>query len=128
MGLIDTISRTTREIVVQNFGLKVVSLVFALGYYGFIHGAHDAQRSFALSVVVLPPLRREQLRELSDAGLVQVQDATSAAVIEALDLQPDQRVLDRCAGRGTKTQQILERGHAAVVGRRYELSSVAARR
>jgi YbbR domain-containing protein len=55
MGAIETITRTTRELVVQNFGLKVVSLMFALGYYGFIHGAHDAQRSFALSVVVLPP-------------------------------------------------------------------------
>ncbi len=60
-------------------------------------------------IVVLPPLRRAELRELSDAGIVQVQDATSAAVVDALDLRPGQRVLDRCAGRGTKTQQILER-------------------
>ena len=59
--------------------------------------------------VVLPALRRSELRALSDAGLVQVQDATSAAAIESLDLQPGQRVLDRCAGRGTKTQQIIER-------------------
>jgi 16S rRNA (cytosine967-C5)-methyltransferase len=59
-------------------------------------------------IVVLSGLRRAELRELSDAGLVQVQDATSAAVIDALDLRPGQRVLDRCAGRGTKTQQILE--------------------
>lgn len=60
-------------------------------------------------IVVLKNLKRNQLREISDAGLCQVQDATSAGVIEHLDLRPGQRVLDRCAGRGTKTQQILER-------------------
>lgn len=69
----------------------------------------DVQPHEQTGIVVLPPLRRSDLRELSDSGLVQVQDATSAAVIDALDLQPGQLVLDRCAGRGTKTQQILER-------------------
>lgn len=69
----------------------------------------DAQPHEQPGLVVLPPLRRAELRELSDAGLVQVQDATSAGAIEALDIQPGHCVLDRCAGRGTKTQQIIER-------------------
>lgn len=69
----------------------------------------DAQPHEQAGMVILPPLRRSELHALSDAGLVQVQDATSAAAIEALDIKAGQRVLDRCAGRGTKTQQIIER-------------------
>lgn len=69
----------------------------------------EAQPHEQAGIVVLPPLRREQLRELSDSGVLQIQDATSASVIEALDLQAGHVVLDRCAGRGTKTQQIFER-------------------
>jgi 16S rRNA (cytosine967-C5)-methyltransferase len=42
-------------------------------------------------------------------GLAQVQDVTAAAVVDQLQLAPGMRVLDRCAGRGTKTLQILQR-------------------
>lgn len=44
----------------------------------------------------------------SDAGVAQVQDATSAAVVGELDVRPGQAVLDRCCGLGTKTQQLSE--------------------
>lgn len=71
---------------------------------GIEAGAHEQP-----GIVVLPALRRSDFATLSDDGLCQVQDATSAAVVDHLDLRPGQRVLDRCAGRGTKTQQILER-------------------
>jgi 16S rRNA (cytosine967-C5)-methyltransferase len=40
------------------------------------------------------------------AGLAQVQDPTSAAVIDHLALAPGQCVLDRCCGVGTKTLQM----------------------
>jgi 16S rRNA (cytosine967-C5)-methyltransferase len=42
-------------------------------------------------------------------GLAQVQDATAAGVVEKMQISPDMRVLDRCAGLGTKTMQIHER-------------------
>ena len=60
-------------------------------------------------LVVFSEVRQAQLRELADANLCQPQDPTSAATVDILDLQPGQRVLDRCAGRGTKTRQIVER-------------------
>lgn len=39
-------------------------------------------------------------------GVAQAQDATSASTVGALDVRPGQLVLDRCAGRGTKTIQL----------------------
>jgi 16S rRNA (cytosine967-C5)-methyltransferase len=42
-------------------------------------------------------------------GLAQVQDATAAGVVEKMRISPGMRVLDRCAGLGTKTMQIWER-------------------
>ena len=42
-------------------------------------------------------------------GLAQVQDPTAAAVVEKMRITPGQRILDRCAGLGTKTMQIRER-------------------
>jgi 16S rRNA (cytosine967-C5)-methyltransferase len=69
----------------------------------------DATPHAQPGIVVLKDVRRAKLRELADAGLCQPQDATSAATVDHLDLQPGQRVLDRCCGRGTKTRQIHER-------------------
>jgi 16S rRNA (cytosine967-C5)-methyltransferase len=45
----------------------------------------------------------------SDAGTAQVQDPTSALVVDRLKLSKGLRVLDRCCGLGTKTLQIAER-------------------
>jgi 16S rRNA (cytosine967-C5)-methyltransferase len=42
-------------------------------------------------------------------GLAQVQDATAAGVVENMRIASGQRILDRCAGLGTKTMQIQER-------------------
>jgi 16S rRNA (cytosine967-C5)-methyltransferase len=42
------------------------------------------------------------------AGIAQVQDPTAALVAPACDVQAGQEVLDRCAGRGTKTLQLRE--------------------
>lgn len=53
--------------------------------------------------------KRALLADWSRRGLAQVQDPTSASIVDHLDLRPGQRVLDRCAGLGTKTMQIVER-------------------
>lgn len=54
MSFVQSVGRTARELVVQNFPLKAVSLGVAIAYFAFIHSAHDAQRSFEIGVVVLP--------------------------------------------------------------------------
>jgi hypothetical protein len=42
--------------VFDNFWLKLVSLLFALGLYGFMHGAANAQRTVQVAVIVdMPP-------------------------------------------------------------------------
>lgn len=52
---------------------------------------------------------RAILADWADNGLAQAQDATAAAVVDQMELAQGQRVLDRCAGRGTKTLQMVQR-------------------
>jgi 16S rRNA (cytosine967-C5)-methyltransferase len=52
--------------------------------------------------------KRAQIESWAREGLAQVQDATSAQAVAHMDLQPGQRVLDRCSGLGTKTLQMRE--------------------
>ncbi|MGD0461742.1 MAG: transcription antitermination factor NusB [Tepidisphaeraceae bacterium] len=58
---------------------------------------------------VVREARRAVLAQWASEGLAQVQDATAAGVVEQMRISPGQRVLDRCAGLGTKTMQIQER-------------------
>ena len=52
------------------------------------------------------------VEEAASAGLVVSQSRGSAAVVEVLDPQPNERVLDLCAGPGIKSGQIAARiGH-----------------
>jgi YbbR domain-containing protein len=44
-----------RGLVFDNFGLKVLSLLVALGFYAFIHGAENARRTLAVPVVAIQP-------------------------------------------------------------------------
>ncbi|MCC6554945.1 MAG: YbbR-like domain-containing protein [Polyangiaceae bacterium] len=45
-----------RAALLENLGLKILSLAFALALYAFIHGAENAQRTLAVSVVsIMPP-------------------------------------------------------------------------
>lgn len=65
-------------------------------------------------------------------GLVELQDASSQAVVEALTLRPGQRVLDYCAGGGGKTLALAARGlapdaHDAAPSRMRDLPARAAR-
>ena len=54
--------------------------------------------------------RRVQTSAAYRAGLVELQDAASQAVVEALDVAPDMRVLDYCAGGGGKTLALAALG------------------
>jgi len=78
--------------------------------------------------------RRVQASSAYRAGLVEVQDAASQAVVEALPLRPGLRVLDYCAGGGGKALAILGRcpganilAHDANPGRMADLPARAAR-
>lgn len=65
------------------------------------------------------------------SGLVELQDASSQAVIEALDLKPNSRILDYCAGGGGKTLGLACFGpvdaHDAAPARMRDLPDRAAR-
>ena len=54
------------------------------------------------------PAKRALLGSWADRGIAQPQDATSAAVVPLLGIEPGMRVLDRCSGMGTKTLQMRE--------------------
>jgi 16S rRNA (cytosine967-C5)-methyltransferase len=66
--------------------------------------AHDQA-----GMLVIQGARQPLLAEWARRGLAQVQDPTSALVVEQLDIQPGQAILDRCAGLGTKTLQMRDR-------------------
>jgi YbbR domain-containing protein len=55
------IRERARGWVVENFWLKLFSLVCSLALYAFIHGAESAQRTVEVDVVVLPPPQDRQL-------------------------------------------------------------------
>jgi YbbR domain-containing protein len=44
-----------REVLLENLPLKLLSFAFALGLYAFTHSAEDAQRTFPIDVIVMPP-------------------------------------------------------------------------
>jgi YbbR domain-containing protein len=56
------ISRAIRE----NFWLKLISLVFAVGFYAFIHSAQNAQRTIAVKLVVEKPPHTVQRKLMTD--------------------------------------------------------------
>jgi 16S rRNA (cytosine967-C5)-methyltransferase len=60
-------------------------------------------------LLVVPSASRSLLAAWARKGWAQAQDATSASVVEWMDLEPGHAVLDRCCGSGTKTLQIFEK-------------------
>ena len=52
--------------IFENFWLKLIALVFALGFYAFIHSEQDAQRTIAVKLVVESP--PENVRRFFIAG------------------------------------------------------------
>lgn len=64
-----------RAALLDNLGLKLLSLTFALCLYAFIHGAENAQRTFSLDIVtIIPP--ESSNRQL----MTQVPNAVSVTV------------------------------------------------
>jgi 16S rRNA (cytosine967-C5)-methyltransferase len=64
--------------------------------------------------------KRSHLADWANRGIAQAQDPTAAAVVrDACPIEPGQRVLDRCAGLGTKTLQLWEKvgpeGHVIAI-------------
>jgi 16S rRNA (cytosine967-C5)-methyltransferase len=59
------------------------------------------------------------LADWSRRGIAQVQDPTSALVVQQCDIQPGQKILDRCCGMGTKTLQLHE--HLEKTGQIYAM-------
>jgi 16S rRNA (cytosine967-C5)-methyltransferase len=76
-------------------------------------------------LVVVEGATRPLLAEWARRGIAQAQDPTSAAVVGLLDVHTAQTVLDRCAGVGTKTIQILEA--VGTAGRVYAMDPNAQR-
>ncbi|MEZ4437452.1 MAG: YbbR-like domain-containing protein [Polyangiaceae bacterium] len=58
--------RLFRRLLFDNFWLKLVSLVFALSLYGFIHSAQDAQRTIPVKLVVEKPPESVRRRLMTD--------------------------------------------------------------
>jgi hypothetical protein len=44
-----------RNLLLRNFWLKLLSLLIALGFYGFIHGTQDAERTLAVPLITYMP-------------------------------------------------------------------------
>ena len=61
MSLLSSVRERLRAMVVENFWLKLFSLICSLALYAFIHGAESAQRTVEVDVVVLPPPQDRQL-------------------------------------------------------------------
>ena len=76
-------------------------------------------------IVVVEGAKQADFAHWSQAGIAQVQDATSAAVVAPLDVQPGMTVLDRCCGVGTKTQQLAEQ--VGPTGRVYAVDALGSR-
>jgi hypothetical protein len=49
------VRETVRSAFVDNIGLKILSLLCALGIYAFIHGAENAERTVSVSIVTIMP-------------------------------------------------------------------------
>lgn len=70
-------------------------------------------------MAVIQKADKALLTSLADSAIAQVQDPTSAQVVQAADINPGQTILDRCCGVGTKTiqmcQQLGPTGHIVAI-------------
>lgn len=77
-----------RRILFDNFWLKLISIVFALGFYGFIHSAQNAQRTVPVKLVVEKPSETVPRRLMSD--IPPSVDVTLVGPLQQLEaLRPD---------------------------------------
>ncbi|AKT36296.1 CdaR family protein [Chondromyces crocatus] len=77
-----------RSAFLENLGLKAMSLAFALGFYAFIHGAENAQRTFSVSVVSVMP-KEELNRQLMTQLPTEVAVTLSGSRTQLDDLRAD---------------------------------------
>jgi hypothetical protein len=92
-----------RNAITENVGLKLLSLACAIGFYAFIHGAGDAQRTFSVGVILLRPPdseNRELLQPPTEIGLVLRGPRSQLDDLKADDLGSLQ--LDLRSGRDTR--------------------------
>ncbi|MBI4703141.1 MAG: YbbR-like domain-containing protein [Deltaproteobacteria bacterium] len=64
-----------RALVLDNLWLKIVSVIFALGFYGFTHGAENIQRTVSVPVIAkMPPksAKRRLMTQIPQAVRVTV--------------------------------------------------------
>lgn len=90
----------------------VAGAMAALADEGIVTRPHGLARA-ALEVV--GNARKVQTSNSFRAGLIELQDAASQAVVEALPLRDGQKVLDHCAGGGGKTLAMAARARVKLI-------------
>jgi 16S rRNA (cytosine967-C5)-methyltransferase len=109
-------NRTPPTLLRLSRGRTISDLLAAMGAEPANDAPDGAERASRLQItphdqegiVVVRGARQADFARWSDAGVGQVQDATSAAVAARLDVRQGMSVLDRCCGMGTKTQQLSD--------------------
>ena len=64
----DGFRENVRAALLDNIGLKLLSLLCALAIYAFIHGAENAQRTFSVSILIRCRPRRGTGRQRLMSG------------------------------------------------------------
>jgi 16S rRNA (cytosine967-C5)-methyltransferase len=104
---------TERALMLAEGHNRIAPTIARLGARGSIEALQaiglDAIPHHRDRMVVLRSARGPLLASAAENDLAQVMDATSAAVVDDLDIGPGMRVLDRCCGRGTKTLLLARR-------------------
>ncbi|MCS6901752.1 MAG: YbbR-like domain-containing protein, partial [Polyangiaceae bacterium] len=88
MTFLHRVSRWVRGGLAENLLLKLVCLLIALLFYGYLHGAQNAQRSFSLSVVTLLPTDEERVLMVDPPSTVRVTFTGSRPILD--DLKSDE--------------------------------------
>jgi len=73
-----------RERLLQNIGLKLLALLFALMLYAFSHGTQDAQRTFTMDVVALLPQEDQKRILMTPLPQVRITVAGSRPLLDEL--------------------------------------------
>jgi hypothetical protein len=89
MSASDTWKDTLRGLVFDNFLLKLVSIIFALVLYAFIHDAESGQRTLSVSVIsIMPP--DSTSRQLMTQIPTEVKVILGGPRSQLADLRPDE--------------------------------------
>jgi hypothetical protein len=100
--LASRVGRWIRGGLAENLTLKLFCLLVSLLFYGHLHGAQNAQRSFSISVVTLLPVDDERVLMVDPPSAVRVTLTGSRPILD--DLKSDELgsiQLDLRQARGT---------------------------